>query len=57
LPQEIIKKGLTPNPRMILGDNVDSTIPLLMQSKKAKKTPQSIDAIQKWISNLNFTTK
>ena len=57
LPQEIIKQGLTPNPRMILGDNVDSTIPLLMQSKKAKKTPQSIDAIQKWISNLNFTTK
>ena len=57
LPQEIIKQGLTPNPRMILGDNVDSTTPLLMQSKKAKTTPQSIDAIQKWISNLNFTTK
>ena len=57
LPQEIIKQGLTPNPRMILGDNVDSTTPLLMQSKKAKTTPQSIDAIQEWISNLNFTTK
>jgi hypothetical protein len=57
LPQEIIKQGLTPNPRMILGDNVDSTTPLLMQSNKAKTTPQSIDAIQKWISNFNFTTK
>jgi hypothetical protein len=57
LPQKIIKQGLTPNPRMILGDNVDSTTPLLMQSNKAKTTPQSIDAIQKWISNFNFTTK
>ena len=57
LPQEIIKKGLTPNPRMILGDNVDSTIPLLMQSKQAKTMPQSTDAIQEWIHNLNFTTK
>jgi hypothetical protein len=57
LPQEIIKQGLTPNPRIILGDNVDSTTPLLMQSKKAKTTPQSIDAIQEWISNFNFTTK
>ena len=57
LPQEIIKQGLTPNPRIILGDNVDSTTPLLMQSKQAKTMPQSIDAIQEWIHNLNFTTK
>ena len=57
LPQEIIKQGLTPNPRIILGDNVDSTTPLLMQSKQAKTMPQSTDAIQEWIHNLNFTTK
>lgn len=57
LPQEIIKQGLTPNPRIILGDNVDSTTPLLMQSKQAKTRPQSIDASQEWIHNLNFTTK
>jgi hypothetical protein len=57
LPQEIIKQGLTPNPRIILGDNVDSTTPLLMQSKQAKTMPQSIDSIQEWIHNLNFTTK
>ena len=42
---------------MILGDNVDSTTPLLMQSKQAKTMPQSMDAIQEWIHNLNFTTK
>ena len=57
LPQEIIKQGLAPNPRIILGDNVDSTTPLLMQSKQAKTMPQSMDAIQEWIHNLNFTTK
>ncbi len=57
LPQEIIKQGLTPNPRIILGDNVDSTTPLLIQSKKGKTATQSTTAIQEWIHNLNFTTK
>ena len=58
LPQNIIALGIEPNPRNILGDNVDSATPSAIKSKKNISTMSVLfDDIQQLMDNIIFTTK
>jgi hypothetical protein len=58
LPQNIIALGIEPNPRNILGDNVDSATPSAIKSKKNISTMSVLfNDIQQLMDNIIFTTK